>query len=428
VATDRDLRIEVRVLRPGDDMDAQLDLAERSFGVKAPEERDTWRKTAAELIAEGRCLGAFAGDRLVGGAMFFDMRQWWCGQAVPMAGVASVRVAPEDRGHGVGRAVMTALLGEIAAQGYPLSVLYPATMPLYRSLGWELAGAHHTAVIPARSLFSLTPPDPAVAPPAAVAPAAVAARPYAGAAAADGPSEMRRAGPADVDEVLAVIGRVHRAARDCGPITWSAGTVGRWLAEPDLYVYLCADGLLVYRWHNGNDDLFVEGAEAISAATVRAFWSHVGSYGSIAEKVYAHLGPADAFWWLPREREADIEHRSMWMLRVVDAAAAITARGFPAAVSLRVPLLITDAARPANSGRWELAVSDGKGSLNLLTPGRPPAEGSPLTLGPRGLAAMYAGAPLISLRQAGLAGGGSPEDDAALDAAFAATSYMLDGF
>jgi hypothetical protein len=41
---------------------------------------------------------------------------------------------------------------------------------------------------------------------------------------------------------------------------------------------------------------------------------------------------------------------------------------------------------------------------------------------------MYAGAPLISLRQAGLAGGGSPADDAALDAAFAATSYMLDGF
>ena len=334
--------------------------------------------------------------------MFFDMRQWWCGRAVPMAGVSSVCVAPEDRGHGVGRAVMTALLGKIAAQGYPLSALYPATMPLYRSLGWELAGARHTAVIPARSLFSLT--------------------------SADAAAEMRRAGPGDVDEVLAVIGRVHQAARDCGPITWTAATVGRWLAEPELYFYLCADGLLVYRWHHGNDDLFVESAEAISAATVRTFWSHVGSFGSMAEKVYPHLGPADAFWWLSRERDADIEHRSMWMLRVVDAAAAVAARGFPAAVSLRVPLLITDAARPANSGRWELAVSDGKGSLTPLAPGSLPAEGGPLTLGARGLAAMYAGAPLISLRQAGLAGGGSPEDDAALDAAFAANSYMLDGF
>jgi hypothetical protein len=163
VAIHRDPGVEVRALRPGDNLDVQLDLAE-------------------------------------------------------MAGVASVRAAPEDRGRGIGRAVMTALLDEVAAQGYPLSVLYPATMPLYRSLGWELAGGNYTAVIPARSLVALAPPDALGAPPADVA----------------APPEMRRAGPADVAEVLAVIGRVHEAARDCGPITWSAATVGRWLTEPDF--------------------------------------------------------------------------------------------------------------------------------------------------------------------------------------------------
>ena len=42
------------------------------------------------------------------------------------------------------------------------------------------------------------------------------------------------------------------------------------------------------------------------------------------------------------------------MSREVDAAAAIAARGFPAAVSLRVPLLIADGTRPDNSGRWQL--------------------------------------------------------------------------
>jgi Sterol carrier protein domain len=89
-----------------------------------------------------------------------------------------------------------------------------------------------------------------------------------------------------------------------------------------------------------------------------------------------------------------------------------------------VPLLIADQARPANSGRWDLTVAGGKGSL---TPSSP-ATAAPLTLGPRGLAALYAGTPVITLRQAGLASGGSPEDDAALDAAFAATPYMLDNF
>ncbi len=53
----------------------------------------------------------------------------------------------------------------------------------------------------------------------------------------------------------------------------------------------------------------------------------------------------------------------MWMLRVIDAPAAIEARGFPAGVSVSVPLLVSDDTRPANSGRWRLTVSDGKGML-----------------------------------------------------------------
>ena len=118
--------------------------------------------------------------------------------------------------------------------------------------------------------------------------------------------------------------------------------------------------------------MFVEGAEAISGPTLRAFWSHVGSHASIAEKVYVRVSAADALWWLTRERDADVTHRSMWMLRVVDAPAAIAARGFPAATSLSVPLDIADDTRPANSGRWELTVAEGKGTLNPLTSRRPP--------------------------------------------------------
>ena len=118
----------------------------------------------------------------------------------------------------------------------------------------------------------------------------------------------------------------------------------------------------------------------------------------------------------------------MWMLRVVDAPAAIGARGFPAAVSVTVPLVISDHTRPANSGRWELAVTDGTGILIPNAGGILPAAPPALTLGARGLAALYAGTPVATLRLAGLASGGSPDTDAALDAAFAATTYMVDDF
>jgi len=401
--------LEIRPLRPGDDPDAQLDLSERAFGPVAAADRDRLVRSLSRLIAGGRYLGAFVGGRPAAGAAFQDMRQWWRGRPVPMAGVSSVKVAPEYRGRGIGRLLMTALLDEIAVQGYPLSALFPATMPLYRSLGWELAGARDTAVIPARSLARLIPPD--VRPPEdEAAPAA----------------DLRRAGPGDADAVIAVLGRVHEAARDCGPVTWDPDSAADWLADPGLYAYLADDGVLAYRWHNGNEGLFVERAEAVSGQTVRALWTLLGSHASIADKVYAMTGPAGAFWWLTQERDADMRHRSRWMLRVVDAPAAIAARGFPAAISLSVPLRIADDARPANSGRWQLSVARGEGRFALAGPDAP--AGPAVTLGARGLAALYAGTPLVTLRQAGLAAGGTADDDAALDAAFAATPYMLDAF
>jgi predicted acetyltransferase len=414
VADQPDARpILIRAVGPDDDLDAQLALAERSFGPASAAGHHQRRRAIEDPIADGRSLGAFDGDRPVGGASFHDMRQWWCGRAVPMAGVASVKVAPEDRGRGVARRLMTALLDEVAARDYPLSALYPATMPLYRSLGWELAGVRETAVIPTRSLRDLVPPDPVVL--------------AAGPDVAAGSARLRRAAPADAEAVISVIGLVHQAARDCGAITWDVASVAGWLADPDQYAYLCDDGFLRYRWHNGNDALLVEGAEAISAPAQRAFWAHVGSHASIADQVFARVDPASVFWRLTRERDADVRHRSMWMLRVVHAPAAIAARGFPAAVSITVPLVIRDDARPANSGRWALTVTDGRGVLDPLTSSAVRADPL-LTLGARGLAALYAGTPVSTLRQAGLAAGGSPADDAVLDTAFAGTAYMLDGF
>ena len=168
-----------------------------------------------------------------------------------MAGVASVKVAPEHRGKGIGRRLMTAALELIAARGYPLSALYPATMPLYRSLGWELAGGKYQATIPARSLRSLLAPDAAVG------------------VTHDAGAEVRRAGPDDAAAVNAVIGRAHEAARDCGPLTWDLPAAARWLSRDDMYAYLTGDGFAAYRWDSGNGDLFVERVHGTSAG-VRA--------------------------------------------------------------------------------------------------------------------------------------------------------------
>ena len=90
-------------------------------------DRPRWRAAAGAAIAARQYLGAFDGGRLLAAAQYHDMIQWWHGQPVPMAGVANVMVAPEERGRGTGRALMRALLGLIGDRGYPVSALYPAT-------------------------------------------------------------------------------------------------------------------------------------------------------------------------------------------------------------------------------------------------------------------------------------------------------------
>jgi GNAT superfamily N-acetyltransferase len=434
--------LEIRPLTPDDDMDAQLDLGQRAFGPMPAAERPTWTDVTRLRVGQGLVLGAFLAGRPAGAATVHDMRQWWHGRAVPSAGVAGVKVAPEHRGKGIGRRLMTAVLDLIAERGYPVSTLYPATMPLYRSLGWELAGGRSEATVPARSLLSLPPPDPAApaVPAVPVGPPVPAAN--AGAPAARGP-EIRLAGPGDAAEVNEIIGRAHEAARDCGPFTWDVGRTERWLAREDVYAYLTGDGFAAYRWDGDGHALFVQRVHGASAEAVRALWSLIASHASVARTVRALIAPADPLWWLTRERDVTVTRRTMWMLRVVDASAAIEARGFPPGVSMTVPLVITDHARPANSGHWELTVSEGKGILIpngpgiLGTPsglapltGRPgeAAQRATLALGPRGLAALYAGTPVTSLRLAGLAFGGTPEADDSLDAAFAATPYMIEDF
>ncbi|HEX7994789.1 MAG TPA: GNAT family N-acetyltransferase, partial [Streptosporangiaceae bacterium] len=145
-------------MRADDDLDAELDLRHRSFGPMSSDARAYWRAELGDCVRTGRQFGVWDDGRLLGAARYYDMRQYWHGRAVPMAGVGGVKVAPEARGRGVGRALMSALLTTIADQDFALSVLYPATAQIYRSLGWELAGGNYRAEMPGRSLGSLLPP------------------------------------------------------------------------------------------------------------------------------------------------------------------------------------------------------------------------------------------------------------------------------
>ncbi len=379
--------VDIRALAP-DDLDDVYDLRLRSFG---PADRDTWKAFFRPSVERGRVLGVYDGRRLVASGRYHLFDQWWHGRPVPMGGVASVVVAPEERGRGVGRRLAASLLDLM--DGLPLSALYPATAPVYRSVGYEHAGAQHFVTFPAEALRTLA-----------------------------GPVKVRRAGPGDAEEVTALLRRLHASARDAGPIDRGEEFARGVLSEERIFTYLADDGFLAYGWGNDDTELVVHRCVAGSEATARALWALVGSGSSVARTVRACVAPDDPLLWLLRDRSTEDVRRLSWMLRVLDAPAAIAARGFPAGLSIEVPLVVDDGQRPGNAGAWRLSVDGGRGAL-----ARTGGTSGAVRLGARGLAALYAGIPMARLRLAGLADG-DEDADPLLDAAFAGTPFMLDYF
>jgi hypothetical protein len=297
-----------------------------------------------------------------------------------------------------------------------VSALYPATAPLYRSFGWEIAGGKYETVVPVRSLATLIGPDESVP--------AGPGSPAAGPAAPPTAPALRRATPDDGAAIVAIKGLVHERLRHCGPNTREPWELRDWLADPEHFAYLADDGFLSYRWARHADELDVEELIAVSAATARALWQIVASHATMATRIRACLAPDDPVHLLSREPDAELHRTDAWMLRIVDAAAAIDARGFPAGVSVSVPLELADPVLPVNAGCWRLEVAGGMGSLERAGGG--PVAGA-MRLGPRGFAALFAGSAVGTLRLAGLAAGGDPAaDDDALESAFRGQAFLID--
>ncbi|MFC5263059.1 enhanced intracellular survival protein Eis [Kribbella qitaiheensis] len=375
-------------------LDDVIRVRSRSFGPLGAANREDWIKDAQEFIDGNRYVGVAAGDEVVAAGRLWDFRQWWGGRQVPMAGIASVVVSPEYRGRGVGSMLMRGVLARSVELGFPLTALYPATTVIYRHLGYEFGGGRYRFSFPAADLRSLGGKDVSI----------------------------RRAGPADAGRFLELVAESHAAGRVNGPLVWAESKVAEWLEDEDNFGYLADDGFVVYNWHDS--DLRIDEIVAGSEATARALWATVGSGSSIATNVQAYIAPNDPVHLLVNHEADKQTQLQRWMLRVLDAPAAIAARGFAPGATVEVDLELEDLEVGGNTGRWHLSVADGSGSLTPST-----GAGDTLRLGSRGLAALYAGTPLAALRRSGLASGGSATADGPIETAFGgATSYMLDFF
>lgn len=383
-----------------DDIDELIDIRVQAFGTLTPAERERAVTVRRRAIEDARALVVRDGGRPVASASWIPFRQWWFGRSLDMAGVTAVVVAPEYRGRGVGSTLMRALVRRMRAAGLPVSALYPATMPPYRRVGYELAGALYSVTVRADALRGLTPSGVELPTP-------------------------RRVGRECAAVVRAATDEAQRRNVECGPVTWPEWAVVEHLGKDDQFTYLvdgdAGRGFLSYQWEG--DTLQAGHVVADSPEVARALWAQLGSGSSISKNVHAHVAPDDPLFWLLRDVDVRPRGQEWWMLRLLDAPAAVAGRGFPSGVDVDVPMVVTDELLPHNAGHWRLRVREGSGSLV-----EDEAGDDALRTDARGLAALYAGTSLSTLRRAGLFTGGDRAADTALDAAFRGPAFCRDHF
>jgi predicted acetyltransferase len=385
--------LRTRDLAP-DDFEALLDVRTRSFGPTPDAARERSLRFATTAAAEGRLVGVVDGQRPIAAGGIWAFEQWWRGRTVPLSGLAGVVVDPLYRGRGVATLLCRAMLRRGLELGLVASALYPAIPAIYRSLGFEYGGARHRYSFRADAIRAL----------------------------GRGATTLRRATADDAERLLDLVSRLRSASAESGPLVWPVAEVRDWLDDEATFAYLAADGFVAYTW--SGRDLEVQELVALSDDTTRELWSVVGSGSSITDQIHAYVAPHDPVHALVGREAAKAAEIERWMLRLVDTPAAIRRRGWPRGAEVEAVLWLEDTEFPANAGHLRLTVAHGEASLTT-TDEKPDA----LRLGPRGLAALYAGSPVSMLRLSGLAAGGDPDDDALLDTAFGGPSpFMLDFF
>lgn len=383
------------------DLAAIASIRARSFGPLRTDEEQWWRDVTRDNV-DGRMLAAVEGDTIVAAARIHAYEQAWGGRHLPMGGIAGVYVEPSARGRGVASFLMRAVITRMHELGDVVSTLYPTTATLYRGVGYEVVGSQPRQTYAAHAVRDLRDLR----------------------AGAGGP-RPRLARPGDAERLHELMREHHVRHGLSGPKLRSIETWRRQLEDASMIHYVADDGFVAYSL--ADQVLTVEDLVAATPETAAALWAVVGSGSSAAPTVRTYLDTRDPVRLVLAEvPQADVaEHQ--WMLRLVDLAAAVAARGFPAHVTATARISVADPDSPASDGLWEISVERGAGTATRLGPAAYAPE-DVASMGPRGLAALWSGWTMSRLRQAGLATGGSPDHDAALDATFACSPFMTEYF
>ncbi|RKH39322.1 GNAT family N-acetyltransferase [Corallococcus llansteffanensis] len=372
--------------RDEQELAAVADIIAQSFAMPAADAEASVRKNGPERLRLLR-----QGGQVAATLTLIRMGQFLNGRSVPLIGVGGVGVAPAHRGGGVATRLFHRFLREMRDGGAPLSVLYPATQPLYRRVGYEVSGARYEIHVDASAL-ELGERTLMLRPMTSSDDAAVEAcyRRFA----------AQHHGWLDRDEYIWKRVRTPRNDTAHGFVVEGASGV-------EGYVYLIRS--LVPQGSVPKQVLKLTDLVATTPAAARRLLRFLGDHRSLAQDILWHGGADEPLLALVREQTYQVKLSMHWMTRLLDVPRALEARGWPQGLSGALHLDVQDDLFPENQHRFVLEVGGGAARVRVGGEGR-------LRLHVRGLSPLFTG--FLSPRALQLAGM-LEADDASLEVASA---------
>ena len=302
---------------------------------------------------------------VVGCLTMVRMGQFFGGRSVPMVGIAGVAVRPDASRRGVATALMHECMRELAREGVALSSLYASTQTLYRKADFEPAGSRFVAnLLPIQIEL------------------------------ASHELALRRVTDADRAAIEAFY--AERAAErsghlDRGPYIWNRVLLERFGLATHGVLVVDGDrieGYVLYRKSAGEppfNQIQIADMQASTSRAYRRLWTFLRDIStSVVSEIVHYTAPSDPAYLIHPHAHYRMKLTDNWMLRVVDARAALLARGYPPHIDTELHLDLRDDVVPGNAGRFVLRVRDGAATVDS-------GGNASLRLDARALAALYSG-------------------------------------
>ncbi|MBL8763785.1 MAG: GNAT family N-acetyltransferase [Phycisphaerae bacterium] len=268
------------------------------------------------------------------------------GASVPMVGVAGVAVAPEDRGRGHGKSLMTEFVRGLHDEGVAISGLFASTQTLYRGVGYEQAGVWCEHVVPLNRIDVRGHGQPLV--------------------------------PLDDSDMPAVrecytrFARMQNGMLDRGPYIWARVRKFREKEYHGFGLRSASGSLLGYvflhqdRQPDGRQRILLTDLVFSDLAAGRRLLAFLADYEMMGHDMVLCGGPTHPALFLLNQQRFQTTVRERWFVRVTHVQRALAARGYAPGIESDCEFEIDDPLIERNRGPWAVRVRDGRASVERV--------------------------------------------------------------